>query len=54
MPVWKARSGSQAAQGNEAYNATTGVYEDRVKASVVDLKKVTREALQMPPRLRGG
>ena len=32
--------------GNEGYNIATGVYEDLVKAGVVDPKKVTRTALQ--------
>ena len=32
--------------GNEGYNVATGVYEDLVKAGVVDPKKVTRTALQ--------
>jgi len=33
-------------KGNEGYNVTTAVYEDLVKAGVVDPKKVTRTALQ--------
>jgi chaperonin GroEL len=33
-------------KGNEGYNVSTGVYEDLVKAGVVDPKKVTRTALQ--------
>lgn len=33
-------------KGNEGYNVATGVYEDLVKAGVVDPKKVTRTALQ--------
>ena len=32
-------------KGNEGYNVSTGVYEDLVKAGVVDPKKVTRAAL---------
>ena len=32
-------------KGNEGYNVSTGVYEDLVKAGVVDPKKVTRTAL---------
>ncbi|MBI4129439.1 chaperonin GroEL [Candidatus Peregrinibacteria bacterium] len=33
-------------KGNEGYNALTGVYEDLVKAMVIDPKKVTRSALE--------
>ncbi len=33
-------------KGNFGYNALTGVYEDMVKAGVVDPTKVTRTALQ--------
>ncbi len=33
-------------KGNDGYNVSTGVYEDLVKAGVVDPKKVTRTALQ--------
>ncbi len=33
-------------KGNDGYNVATGVYEDLVKAGVVDPKKVTRTALQ--------
>jgi chaperonin GroEL len=33
-------------KGNEGYNAATGVYEDLVKAGVIDPVKVTRTALQ--------
>ncbi len=33
-------------KGNFGYNAATGVYEDLVKAGVVDPTKVTRTALQ--------
>jgi len=33
-------------KGNEGYNVATGVFEDLVKAGVVDPKKVTRTALQ--------
>ena len=34
------------ARGNEGYNAATDVYEDLVKAGVIDPTKVTRTALQ--------
>jgi chaperonin GroEL len=34
------------AKGNVGYNAATGVYEDLVKAGVIDPAKVTRTALQ--------
>ena len=34
------------AKGNTGYNAATGVYEDLVKAGVIDPTKVTRTALQ--------
>jgi len=34
------------ASGNHGYNAATGVYEDLVKAGVIDPAKVTRTALQ--------
>jgi chaperonin GroEL len=33
-------------RGNEGYNVATNVYEDLIKAGVVDPKKVTRSALQ--------
>ena len=33
-------------KGNEGYNAATDVYEDLVKAGVIDPTKVTRTALQ--------
>jgi chaperonin GroEL len=33
-------------KGNQGYNAATGVYEDLVKAGVIDPVKVTRTALQ--------
>ena len=33
-------------KGNKGYNAATGVYEDLVKAGVIDPIKVTRTALQ--------
>jgi chaperonin GroEL len=33
-------------QGNNGYNAATGVYEDLVKIGVIDAAKVTRSALQ--------
>jgi chaperonin GroEL len=35
-----------SAKGNEGYNAATDVYEDMVKAGVIDPAKVTRTALQ--------
>jgi chaperonin GroEL len=35
-----------AGKGNEGYNAATDVYEDLVKAGVIDPTKVTRTALQ--------
>ena len=35
-----------ASKGNEGYNAATDVYEDLVKAGVIDPTKVTRTALQ--------
>ena len=34
------------AKGNTGYNAATDVYEDLVKAGVIDPTKVTRTALQ--------
>ena len=34
------------AKGNNGYNAATDVYEDMVKAGVIDPTKVTRTALQ--------
>ena len=34
------------AKGDNGYNAATGVYEDLVKAGVIDPTKVTRTALQ--------
>jgi chaperonin GroEL len=34
------------AKGNTGYNAATNVYEDMVKAGVIDPTKVTRTALQ--------
>ena len=34
------------AKANQGYNVATGVYEDLVKAGVVDPTKVTRLALQ--------
>ena len=40
-------------KGNEGYNVTTGVYEDLVKAGVVDPKKVTRTALQNAASIAG-
>ncbi len=40
-------------KGNEGYNVTTGLYEDLVKAGVVDPKKVTRTALQNAASIAG-
>ena len=40
-------------RGNEGYNVSTGVYEDLVKAGVVDPKKVTRAALQNAASIAG-
>src|SRR6266550_3281687 len=40
-------------KGNEGYNVATGVYEDLVKAGVVDPKKVTRAALQNASSIAG-
>jgi chaperonin GroEL len=40
-------------KGNEGYNVSTGVYEDLVKAGVVDPKKVTRTALQSAASIAG-
>ena len=40
-------------KGNEGYNVGTGVYEDLVKAGVVDPKKVTRSALQNASSIAG-
>ncbi|HRT09357.1 MAG TPA: chaperonin GroEL [Candidatus Paceibacterota bacterium] len=40
-------------KGNEGYNVSTGVYEDLVKAGVVDPKKVTRAALQNASSIAG-
>jgi len=40
-------------KGNEGYNVSTGVYEDLVKAGVVDPKKVTRTALQNASSIAG-
>src|SRR5579859_4364443 len=40
-------------KGNEGYNVATGVYEDLVKAGVVDPKKVTRTALQHAASIAG-
>jgi len=34
------------AKGNIGYNAATNVYEDMVKAGIIDPTKVTRSALQ--------
>jgi chaperonin GroEL len=39
--------------GNEGYNVSTNVYEDLVKAGVVDPKKVTRTALQNAASIAG-
>ena len=40
-------------RGNDGYNVGTGVYEDLVKAGVVDPKKVTRTALQNAASIAG-
>src|SRR5258708_21020178 len=40
-------------KGNEGYNVSTGVYEDLVKAGVVDPKQVTRAALQNAASIAG-
>jgi chaperonin GroEL len=40
-------------KGNDGYNVGTGVYEDLVKAGVVDPKKVTRSALQNAASIAG-
>ncbi len=40
-------------KGHEGYNVSTGVYEDLVKAGVVDPKKVTRTALQNAASIAG-
>jgi len=40
-------------KGNEGYNVASGVYEDLVKAGVVDPKKVTRTALQNAASIAG-
>jgi chaperonin GroEL len=40
-------------KGNEGYNVATCVYEDLVKAGVVDPKKVTRTALQNAASIAG-
>jgi len=40
-------------KGGEGYNVTTGLYEDLVKAGVVDPKKVTRTALQNAASIAG-
>ena len=40
-------------KGNEGYNVSTNVYEDLVKAGVVDPKKVTRTALQNASSIAG-
>src|SRR5260370_13989295 len=40
-------------KGNEGYNVSSGLYEDLVKAGVVDPKKVTRTALQNAASIAG-
>jgi chaperonin GroEL len=40
-------------KGNEGYNVSSGIYEDLVKAGVVDPKKVTRAALQNAASIAG-
>jgi chaperonin GroEL len=39
--------------GNMGYNAATGVYEDMVKAGIIDPAKVTRSALQNAASIAG-
>jgi chaperonin GroEL len=39
--------------GNHGYNVATGVYEDLIKAGVVDPAKVTRSALQNAASISG-
>ncbi|MFA7654451.1 MAG: chaperonin GroEL [Candidatus Magasanikbacteria bacterium] len=39
--------------GNHGYNAATGVYEDMVKAGIIDPTKVTRSALQNAASIAG-
>ena len=39
--------------GNIGYNAATGVYEDMVKAGIIDPAKVTRSALQNAASIAG-
>ena len=41
------------ADGNDGYNARTGVYEDLVEAGVIDPTKVTRSALQNAASVAG-
>jgi chaperonin GroEL len=43
----------KAEKGNIGYNAATDVYEDLVKAGVIDPKKVTRSALQHAASISG-
>ncbi len=40
-------------KGNDGYNVATGIFEDLVKAGVVDPKKVTRTALQNAASIAG-
>jgi chaperonin GroEL len=40
-------------KGNQGYNVATGVYEDLIKAGVVDPAKVTRSALQNAASISG-
>jgi len=40
-------------EGNMGYNAVTGVYEDMVKAGIIDPTKVTRSALQNAASIAG-
>jgi chaperonin GroEL len=40
-------------KGAEGYNVATGVYEDLIKAGVVDPAKVTRSALQHAASISG-
>ena len=43
----------KSGSANEGYNVASGVYEDLVKAGVVDPKKVTRAALQNAASIAG-
>jgi chaperonin GroEL len=43
----------ESKEANYGYNAATGVYEDLVKAGVIDPTKVTRTALQNAASIAG-